>query len=175
MQTSALGVFGKPLDSLVLVFQWPNRTIHNSILSLIGFPPSCNSMFRLPRIISPYYAVVHGPVTSVAFILTPVSILRPTCNLALNAKHYYSYLLPFGLLLQLLFLLISSSVVRRTIQNSKVWNQIAVFFYQEPVQTDSAFFGKLNWKSKINSAGPQLRAGNVDSAVHHFGRVCVSN
>jgi len=72
------------------------------------------------------YPVLHcGLVTSVAFILTPVFIIKLTCNSPLNTDHYYSYLLllPFGLLLHLSLLLISSSVVHRTIQNSAVPNR----------------------------------------------------
>jgi len=60
-------------------------------------------------LISLYCTAAHGPVTSTAFILYPIFILRPTCNSALNDEHYYSYLLPFGLLLQLSFLLILSN------------------------------------------------------------------
>jgi len=98
-----------------------NLTVSNSSFHPIGFPSCRNSIFRLPhRIISPYCTVAHGPVTSVAFILTPIFILRPTWNSALNAEHCYSYFL----------LLMSSSVICRTIQNYEVLNQIA-FFYQK--------------------------------------------
>jgi len=61
-----------------------------------------------------------------------------------------------------LFLLISSSVVRRTIQNSKVLNRIAFFLiYPDLNGTDSEpiprFLGggnEPNQKSEINSADP---------------------
>jgi len=56
-------------------FQFSNsRTVHNLAFCPVGFPSFRNSIFRLPHVsvISLYCTAVHGPVTWVSFILTPI-------------------------------------------------------------------------------------------------------
>jgi len=65
-----------------------------SFIRHVGIPSRTNSVLWLPHvsIISLYCTLALGPVKSVAFILTPIFfLLRPTCNSALNAKHYYVF------------------------------------------------------------------------------------
>jgi len=108
--------------------------------------------------ISPYCTAAQVSVTSVAFNLIATFIIRLTCNSALDAEHYYSYLLPFFLLLQLswcrhfsaknddvysgMFLLMLSSVDRQ-IRILKFQTE-SRFFVKNRTEPIPRFLGELN-------------------------------
>ena len=131
-----------------------NPILCNSAFRPITFPVVSEFHLRLPHIsiISPYCTAAHGPVTSMAFILTPVFILRTTCDSALIAEHYYSYLL--SAIWPVVAVVISLNIVVSCSMNySKLQTESRFFLSKtEPVPNRChGFLGEPNWTESQKS------------------------